>query len=127
MKAIAPAQPVPCGVRREKLLEPSEVESAPGRCVTKGIGGLASPHLAGVVGVPHLVEAAKARTMRRDVGKLLYRVAAAVAGLDIFELLAVHSEDGVLFHEWGAELRPSPARVGTSQVSRAGARSGDDP
>jgi len=50
------------------------------------------------------LEPTKARTMRRDVGKLLDRIATAVRDLDVIELLEQEPDDDVPFQDWALGL-----------------------
>lgn len=56
------------------------------------------------------LERKKARTMRRDVGKLLDRITALAESLDIELLLARYPDDGICFADWSFGLgRPRDA------------------
>lgn len=56
------------------------------------------------------LEPKKARTMRRDVGKLLDRITAFAPSLDIEMLLARYPDDGICFADWSFGLgRPREA------------------
>lgn len=75
----------------------------------RGRAGLTSPD---VLEVLTWLEPTKARTMRREVGKLLDRVAAAAADLDVLDLLERHPDDGVTFQDWALGLgRPRHAQA----------------
>lgn len=63
----------------------------------RGRAGLTSPD---VLEVLTWLEPTRARTMRREVGKLLDRVAVAAADLDVLGLLERHADDGVTFQDW---------------------------
>lgn len=67
----------------------------------RGRAGLTSPD---VLEVLTWLEPTKARTMRREVGKLLDRVAVAAADLDVLDLLERHPDDGVTFQDWALGL-----------------------
>lgn len=56
------------------------------------------------------LESKKARTMRREVGKLLDRITALAPSLDIEMLLAQYPDDGICFADWSFGLgRPRDA------------------
>lgn len=75
----------------------------------RGRAGLTSPD---VVEVMTWLDPSRARTMRRQVGKILDRIASAVRGLDIVELLEQHPDDGVPFADWALGLgNPVAARA----------------
>lgn len=75
----------------------------------RGRAGLTSPD---VLEVLTWLDPTKARTMRREVGKLLDRVAAAGADLDVLDLLERHPDDGVTFQDWALGLgRPRHANA----------------
>lgn len=75
----------------------------------RGRAGLTSPD---VLEVLTRLEPSKARTMRREVGRLLDRVAAAAADLDVIDLLERHRDDGVTFQDWALGLgRPKHAQA----------------
>lgn len=75
----------------------------------RGRAGLTSP---AVLEVLTWLDPTKARTMRRDVGKLLDRLATAGRALDIVDLLDQSPDDGVPFHDWALALgRPEHARA----------------
>lgn len=75
----------------------------------RGRAGLTSPDALEVL---TWLEPTKARTMRRDVGKLLDRVAFAVRNRDIVELREQSSDDGVPFQGWALGLgNPREARA----------------
>lgn len=75
----------------------------------RGRAGLTSPD---VLEVLTWLEPTKARTMRREVGKLLDRVAAAAVDLDVLDLLERLPDDGVTFQDWALGLgRPRHAQA----------------
>lgn len=75
----------------------------------RGRAGLTSPD---VLEVLTWLEPTKARTMRREVGRLLDRVAAAAVDLDVVDLLERHPDDGVMFQDWALGLgRPRHAQA----------------
>lgn len=75
----------------------------------RGRAGLTSPD---VLEVLTWLDPTKARTMRREVSKLLDRIALAVRSVDINELLEQHPDYGVPFDDWALGLgSPREARA----------------
>lgn len=75
----------------------------------RGRAGLTSPD---VLEVLTWLEPTKARTMRREVGRLLDRVGAAAVDLDVLDLLESHADDGVTLQDWALGLgRPRHAQA----------------
>lgn len=75
----------------------------------RGRAGLTSPESLEIL---TWFDPTKARTMRRDVGKLLDRLAAVAGRLDIVSLLEQHPDHGVPFDDWALGLgRPRHARA----------------
>lgn len=97
-----------------KLVEAKILISAAGNAdwlgkPMRGRAGLTSPEALEVL---TWLDPTKARTMRRDVGKLLDRVTSVVRNLDIIRLLEQHPDDGVPFHDWALGLgSPRHARA----------------